>query len=386
LRDAIIVPGANPPTVFVHRPMAIVSVAVFDTANSFDGIYQPYATRAEAAPGASRDAAIAQAAHDTLVALLPSLRATFGAELAASLNGIPENAAREGSRVGAVVAKATLELRANDGWDRVPPPFLLPNLPGYWRPTPPANQAAAFTNYPDVQGFVIANGRRFLMEGPPPLTSTRYATDLSETKSLGAINSTTRTAEQTQMSRLWHGVGTTTTSPNLWNIVLADTARARGWSGLDTARGFALMNMTQHDALMTSFTGKFLYKLWRPVTAIREADRDGNPATDADPGWTPLLTTLPYPGHPGNRACLSASQARLLARLFGQDNVQVQVTWVVPNGPSVVRGYNGFRQLADEEAKSRIWGGIHFEFESLASTGVCTPLADYVIDNTLRRR
>jgi hypothetical protein len=145
------------------------------------------------------------------------------------------------------------------------------------------------------------------------------------------------------------------------------------------------MNMTQHDALMTSFTGKFLYGLWRPITAIREADTDGNAATVADPAWTPLLATPPYPGHPGNRACLSSSQSRLLERLFGQDNVPITVTWLVAGGPAIVRSYNGFRQLADEEAKSRIWGGIHFQFESLASMGSCTLLADYVVDNTLRK-
>ena len=383
--DAVVTPGANPPTVFVHRPMAIVAVAMFDAANAFDRIYRPYGTLVTAASGASRDAAVAQAAHDTLIVLLPTLKETFDAALASSLAGIPANAAIEGSRVGAAAARGVLELRARDGWDHTPPPYLLPALPGYWRPTPPANASATFTHYPNVTGFVIPNGRRFLMEGPPAMTSTRYAADFNETKSLGAVDSTTRTAEQTLMARTWHGVGTTTTSPNLWNIVLADVARARGWSGLDAARGFALMNMTQHDALMTAFTGKFLYGLWRPVTAIREAAADGNAATTADPAWTPLLATPPYPGHPGNRACLASSQARLLERLFGQDNVPITVTWNVAGGAPIVRSYNGFRQLADEEAKSRIWGGIHFEFESLASMGACTLLADYVVDNTLRK-
>lgn len=383
--DAVVAPGANPATVFVHRPMAIVSVAMFDAANSFDRTYRPYATIVPPAQNASRDAAVAQAAHDTLVALLPSLRGTFDAALAASIAGIAEDAAREGARVGAAVAKATLDLRASDGWNQTPPALTLPSLPGYWRPTPPANAAATFTHYPYVDGFVLANGRRFLMEAPPPLASARYAADFNETKAVGSVNSATRTADQTQMARLWHGVGTTTTSPNLWNMVLADVARARNWSGLDAARAFALMNMTQHDALLTSFTGKFLYGLWRPVTAIREAANDGNAATEADSTWTPLLPTPPYPGHPGNRACLSASQSQLLTRLVGQDSVPIQVTWTVTGGAPVTRSYNGFRQLADEEAKSRIWGGIHFEFESLASTGACTLVADYVIDNTLRR-
>jgi hypothetical protein len=383
--DAVVVPGANPATVFVHRPMAIVAVAMFDAANSFDRTYRPYANVVNPPPGASRDAAVAQAAHDTLVALLPSLRATFDAALAESLAGIPATAAAGGSQAGAAIAQATLQLRANDGWNQIPPAYLLPTLPGYWRPTPAANAAATFTHYPQVTPFVLPHGRRFLMEPPPALTSARYATDFNETKAVGSINSTTRTADQTLMARTWHGVGTSTTSPNLWNIVLADVARARGWSGLDAARGFALMNITQHDALMTSFTGKFLYGLWRPVTAIREAEGDGNSATAADAAWTPLLATPPYPGYPGNRACLSGSQSRLLQRLFGQDNVPIQVTWLVPNAAAIVRNYNGFRQLADEEAKSRIWGGIHFQFESDASMGACTLVADYVVDNTLRK-
>ena len=383
--DAVVVPGANPATVFVHRPMAIVSVAMFDAANSFDQTYMPYTARVIPAAGASRDAAVAQAAHDALVAVLPSLRERFVAALAVSLTGMTAEAALEGSKVGAAAAKAILDRRANDGWSQTPPPLVLPSLPGYWRPTPTANAPAAFTHYPNVDGFVVSSGRRFLMEGPPPLTSTRYATDFSETKAIGAIDSTTRTAEQTQMARLWHGVGTTTTSPNLWNMLLADVARTRTWNGLDLARAFALMNMTQHDALMTSFTGKFIYGLWRPITAIREADTDGNAATTADQAWTPLLATPPYPGHPGNRACLAGSQSRLLERLFGQDNVSITVTWAVAGGPAVTRSYNGFRQLADEEAKSRIWGGIHFQFESLASMGSCTLLADYVVDNTLRK-
>jgi hypothetical protein len=384
MQDAVVAPGANPPTVFVHRPMAIVSVAMFDAANAFERRYRPAAVEVTPAEGASPDAAVAQAAHDTLAALLPSLRERFDAALAASMADVPADAWRSGALVGAKVARAVLELRAEDGWSRRPPEYVLPSLPGYWTPTPPANAAATFTHYPDVQGFVIVNGRRFLMEAPPPLTSTQYATDFEETRAIGAVNSAIRTAEQTQMARIWHGVGTTTTSPNLWNRVLVDLAGPRGWSGLQLARGLALMNMTQHDALLTAFTGKFLYGFWRPVTAIRQAALDGNPATTADPGWTPLLATPPYPGHPGNRACLSASQARLLERLFETPVLPVQVTWSVPTGAAVTRTYTSVQQLADEEAKSRIWGGIHFEFESLASKGACSALADYVADNVLR--
>jgi hypothetical protein len=383
---ALAVPGANPSTVFVTRPLAMVSVAVFDAANAFDGVYQPYASAPEPGNGASRDAAVAQAAHDVLVALLPSQRAAFDAALAASLAGIPDDAARTGAAVGAAAAQATLDLRAGDGWTRPFPALELPSLPGYWTPTPPANAAATFTNYPDVLGFIVPNGRHFLPEGPPSLTSDRYTQDFNETKTLGAANSAVRTAEQTLVARLWAPVGTSTAFWHVWNQVVGYVARSRNLTGLDAARVYALVNMAHHDALMTSFTGKFLYGFWRPVTAIREAHTDGNDATERDAVWTPLIPTPPYPGHPGNMACLGAAQARVLERVIGRDDVPFEVTWTGTTAPTVTRAYNGFRQLADEGGVSRIWGGIHFAFETQASLGACTRLGDYAADNVLRRR
>jgi hypothetical protein len=293
LLAGVAAPGANPPTVFITRPLALVSVAVFDAANSFDRLYQPVFTWVNVPEGASRDAAVAQAAHDALVAVHPSRTAIYDAALAEALAGIPEQAARDGAAVGAAAAKACIDARTGDGWERPFPALVLPSLPGYWKPTPPANAPAAFTNYTDVTGFIVPNGRRFLAEGPPPLTSERYATDFNQVKAWGAVNSTLRSAEQTLISLQWAGVGTTTPNQNVWNTLLGDLARSRGWSGLDLARGYALLNMTFHDALMTSFTGKFIYGLWRPVTAVREADTDGNPNTDADPNWLPLLATPP---------------------------------------------------------------------------------------------
>ncbi len=384
---AVFTPGANPSTIFVSRPLAIASVAMFDAANSFDRVYQPYATWAQPAAGASPDAAVAQAAHDTLVALLPSQTATLDAALAATLAGIPPQAAADGAVVGAAAARAILELRTGDGWERPFAPLLLPSLPGFWKPTPPANSAAAFTNYPDVVGFIIANGRRFMVEGPPALTSERYATDFNQVKAWGAVNSTVRSAEQTLISNQWAGVGTTTNFSRVWSGVVNSLARSRGWSGAELTRAQALVSMTFHDALLTTFTGKFVYGLWRPVTAIREADTDGNPATDADPAWLPLLATPPYPSAPGNMACIGSSLARTLARLFGQDDIPFSVTWAgTGTNPATTRQYNGFRQLGDEQAYSRIWGGIHFEFETLSSIGQCARLGDYAVDNVLRRR
>jgi hypothetical protein len=387
LLTAVTTPGANPPTVFITRPLAVVSAAVFDAANSFDRLYHPAFTYVDVPEGASRDAAVAQAAHDALVYVMPSQTAVYDAALAATLAGIPAQAAADGAAVGAAAAKACIEGRTGDGWERPFTELVLPSLPGYWKPTPPNNPVAAFTNYPNVRGFIIENGRRFLPEGPPALTSERYATDFNQVKSWGAVNSTVRSAEQTLISQHWAGVGTTTPNQNVWNNLLGDLARRENWTGLDLTRGYALLNMTFHDALLTSMTGKFIYGLWRPVTAVREADTDGNPQTDADPNWLPLLTTPPYPSAPGNMACIAGANSRTMERLFGRDNIPFTVTWTgAGTNPSVTRNYNGFRELGDQQAYSRIWGGIHFLFETLSSLGSCTQLGDYAADNVLRRR
>ncbi len=386
LLSTITTPGALPPTVFFPRPMAIMHVAVFDALNSIDFQYTPYATRADVTPGASPDAAASQAAHDVLVALFPNQQPIFDAALATALARIPGDAAQSGARVGAAAARAILDLRASDGWNRVPATYLLPSLAGFWQPVPPANAAATLTHYPDVAGFITENADQFLVEPPPPLTSARYAADFNEVKEIGSATSTTRTAEQTQTARLWAGIGTTTPLQNVWNQLVRDLARARGLSALETARLYALINMTMHDGLRASFTGKFLYGLWRPTTAIREADRDGNPATAADPTWLSLIPTPPYPSYPGNMACVGASASRLLARFFGRDDIPFNVTWSAADGPGVTRSYIGFNQLGDEEARSRIYGGIHYQFDSTSSFGVCPRVADYAFENHLRAR
>ncbi len=263
-------PGALPPTIFFWRPPAIVHAAVFDALNSFDAVYTPYATRVDVPAGASRDAAVAQAAHDVLVALFPAQQAGFDAALAATLGRLSADAARGGAQVGAATAKANLELRASDGWTQVPPPYINPDLPGYWQPVPPQNAPAGYTHYPHVLGFIVDSGSRLLVAPPPVMTGAHYAADFNEVKSLGSATSTTRTAEQTQVARLWAGVGTTTTPPTrVWNNVAVDLIRSRRVSGLEAARLLALLNMTEHDALMGSFTGKYSV---RPV-----ASDDGHP-------------------------------------------------------------------------------------------------------------
>jgi hypothetical protein len=191
-----------------------------------------------------------------------------------------------------------------------------------------------------------------------------------------------RSAEQTQTARLFASVGNSTVHFMMWNNVARDVARQANWSLLDTARLFALMNASMHDGLQTSHTSKYVYGLWRPVTAIRRADEDLNPATVADAAWTPLLSTPSYPSHSSNQTCVGVSSSRALARAFGRDDVPFSVTWIGTGGnANVTRAYTSFSELAQQQARSRVYGGIHFDFELEASTASCTQVADWVADH-----
>jgi hypothetical protein len=381
-------PGVLEPTVFFTRPLALMHVAIFDAINSFERAYTPYVDFIDVPAGASRDAAIAQAARDTLVGMFPSQTAIYDAALIAQLSRLPVASVVSGVQVGAAAARAALARRSTDGWNRPAPTYILPSMPGYWQPVPPQNTPAGFVHYADVTPFVIGNINQFLVAAPPQLTSQLYTTDFNEAKAIGSATSTTRTADQTLVAQLFAAVPTVTTTsiPAVWQNLTRDLIRARGLNDLEAARLYALINTTFHDALFTSMSAKYLYGFWRPVTAIREADRDNNPDTIADPNFLALLPTPPYPSYPGNYACIASSMTTIFTRYFGRNDIAFSITWAQPTGPGITRSYNGFRQLADEAARSRVYGGIHYNFDTTSSYGVCVPLGEYIFDNAFRRR
>ena len=378
-------PGASDPNVFFTRPVALLNVAMFDAINSFGRVYTPYLGVVDVAADASADAAAAQAARDVLVSMFPTQRAIYDTLLTSQLSRVASGPAQRGAAAGAAVARAILQRRADDGWSRPPFSYILPSLPGFWQPVPPQNAAATFAHYQDVAPFVVGSRYQFMPGAPPDLTSARYAADFNQTKAIGSATSTTRTADQTLIARLFAVVGTTTSIPAVWINLTRDLVRARALNGLDAARLYALVGVTEHDALLTSFAGKFQYGMWRPVTAIREADRDQNPATISDPGWLALIPTPPYPTYPGNYACLASAVTRVFARAFGRDDIPFSVTWAEANGPGWTRTYTRFTQVAEEAAMSRVYGGIHFDFDSHGGFAACLPVADYVYNNMFRR-
>ena len=381
LMETVRTPGQQPATIMPVRSYSMMHAAMFDAVNSIDGSYTAYLTDVPGSQNASIEAAAAQAAHDVLVGLYPTRVAIFDSELATSLQGIDEYRAQQGIRVGQIVAERMLIARANDGWNVTPPAYSLPATPGNWQPVP---GAAAFTHYPSVIPFGISSGTQFRPSPPPPLTSATYAADVNEVKELGSVTSATRTAEQTHVAQLWAAVGTPTNFLFVWNNVARTVATARALTTVEKARLFALTNFAVHDALQTTFASKFYYGLWRPVTAIRRADEDGNANTTADPSWSSLIADPPYPSYAGNNAAIGTSQSTILALFFGRDDIQFQHTW--EGGGGATRSYAGFGAMADEEARARVYGGVHFTFDNVAGQSVGRNVANYIFANVMRPR
>jgi hypothetical protein len=374
---------------FSFRQYAILHVAMFDAVNSVTKQYRPYRLEVLTGTSGSEEAAAAQAARDVMVALYPAAAASFDSALAARLAALPQPAVSQGVDVGKQVAAAILQWRASDGSAGPDPVYLPPALPGLWRPAAPG-QVATGGRMLTMQPFALLSPTQYLPSPPPPLDSAEYAENFAQVRDVGRSDSVVRTAEQTQLARLVAGVNYRPGPFALWNAVARGLAESRQLSLSDTARLFALLNVSMHDGLQTSHSSKFVYDLWRPVTAIANAADDANTATLADATWTPLLGTPPYPSHSSNVACIGTSAARALARTLASDQIPFNVTWTWTGaagaGTDVTRPYGAFSQLADEAGMSRVYGGIHFEFEIHASTAACTKVADYIFDNFMRPR
>lgn len=384
LKETVSTPGLHPATIMPVRSYAMMHAAMFDAVNSIDGGYAPYLTEVPGSKHASIEAAAAQAAHDVLASLYPTRLGVFDAELAVSLQGIDEARAQQGIRVGQIVADRMLAARANDGWNITPAAFSLPATPGNWQPTPPANAAATFAHYGSVIPFGIKSGSQFAPNPPPSLTSAAYTTAFNEVKELGGASSVTRTADQTLVARLWANVNTPTNFLLVWNNVARTVALDKDLTTIEKARLLALTNISLHDALQTTFASKFVYGLWRPVTAIRRADEDGNDNTNADPAWLPLITTPPYPSYAGNMATIGTSQSTILALFFGRDDISFQHTWEGAGGAT--RSYPGFNAMANEQERARVYGGIHFTFDNVAGQSIGRNVGNYVYSNVMRPR
>jgi hypothetical protein len=376
--------------IYSFRQYAMLHVAMFDAVNGITRRYRPYRIDViNAGPSASPEAAAAQAARDVLAALYPAAVASFDSALATRLATLPQDTVAQGVEVGKQAAQAVLQWRTGDGSANPDPAYTPPLLPGYWRPTAPG-QVATGGRYAQIVPFATLSPTQFLPEPPPQLNSTQYADSFQQVYSLGRVDSTTRTAEQTQLARLIAGVNYRPGPFALWNTLARSLAESRQLSLVDTARLFALLNVSMHDGLQTTFTSKYVYQLWRPVTAIQNAMDDANDATIPDATWTPLITTPPYPSHASNVACIGMSASRAMGRALGADQIPFNFTWTWTGaagaGADATRSYLALSQLSEDAGMARVYGGIHFSFELTAAQAACRKVADYVYDNTMQLR
>ena len=284
LLASVVATGQGPP--LAARTMAMTHVAMFEAVNSVDRSYAPYRGYLQTPAGTSKQAAAAQAARDVLASIHPSHAATFDAQLVSSLSRIPDGPGKTaGIDLGRRAAASMLQQRASDGATTAVP-VAAGTLPGQWRPTAPAHLPGAFAQMASCTPFGMTSPSQFRPVAPPSLTSAAYAASVDQVRRLGSATSTERTAEQADIARVWAFGAGTITPPGAWNRIAQQVAAARGMGIDESARMFALLGMAQADAAISSWECKNAYGLWRPITAIREADTDGTDTTTADASWT----------------------------------------------------------------------------------------------------
>jgi membrane-associated phospholipid phosphatase len=368
------------------RIMAIVQTAVYEAVNSFDGTHTPYVVDIPAPHFASEDAATAEgaatatAAHDTLVAIFPTQKAVLDLELKTSLQDIADGDPKTwGIRVGQAAAQIMLAVRAHDGSDKVVN-YIPGTNPGDFNGTPGG------VNWPQVTPWFIQSAAQFRPGPPPALTSPEWAAAFSQVKQLGAFDSTTRTADQTEAALFWAGVVAPANFFPLVNQIAANVAVARGNSLVENARMFALLDLALADQAIACFDAKYAYNFWRPITAIRAADQ-GNPNTEADPNWTPLAGPgggNGHPSYPSAHSTVMGTAAEVLARYFGTDNIPFSLSWF--SLPGVTRSFDSFSAAANECAMSRIWLGIHYSFDITEGLKLGRSVGGYLYQNLLLPR
>jgi hypothetical protein len=402
------------------RAMAIVHISIFDVMNAIVGGYTCYTGIASAPAGTSTDAAIAQVAHDTLIALYASQKDSFDSLLAEDLNQIPNGQSKmRGIHLGQEEAQAILALRNNDGSQKPEPrvgiEFITSDLPGKWRQDPISQIPLALGAYwNEVKPFVMLSSNQFRVVPPPALPSKEYAAAFQEAKSYGGdsqITSSHRSTEQTQIAIYWAYDGTPSlcAPPRLYNQIAVQIADQRGTNGIELARLLALINTAMADAGIAIWESKYYYQFWRPITGIRESDEgtgptgagDGNSKTHGDPTFSPLGApasnlqgpnfTPPFPAYPSGHAGFGGALFETLRNFYKKDNIAFTFVSDEFNGitkdnqgnprPLIPRSFSSLSQAEEENGQSRIYLGIHWSFDKTKGIDQGRHVADYVFQN-----
>jgi PAP2 superfamily len=340
------------------RALAILHASIYDAINGITRSHESYFVQSDVPPNASIDAAGSAAAHVVLVSLFPAESTSFGDLHAAIMAAIPDSPRKRiGLEWGERVARQILAWRANDNADAV---VDIPSGsgPGVWQPTPPAFAAYLLPQWAFVLPFALPASAFMRPAGPPSLDSPEWVADYNEVKALGRSVGSARTPEQSLIALFWADGAGTETPPGHWNNVAQRVSVDRRSSLEETARLFALLNIAMADAAICAWDAKYTYNFWRPVTAIRNGETDGNPATVGEPAWTSFIITPPFPDYVSGHSAFSGAAATVLAEFYGTDHI---IFTVGSDGlPRVPRPFTSFTAAAKEAAMSRLYAGIHF--------------------------
>ncbi|HND51421.1 MAG TPA: vanadium-dependent haloperoxidase, partial [Pirellulaceae bacterium] len=386
------------------RNLAMIHGAMYDAVNAIDGTHAAYryspdfshmsADERAAIEGASPVAAAATAAFDVATRLYREAdeRAVFAAALAEALATLPDGPSKNsGVAIGHAAAAAMLAARQGDGASSVVS-YSPGTAPGEWRRTFPDFLPPLLPQWPDVRPFAMTDGAQFRPPAPPSLDSAEYAANVDEVQRLGGFNSVERTADQTEIALFWADGGGSFTPPGHWNQIATEVSLARGLSLSDNARLFALLDIALADAGIAAWDAKYEYDLWRPIDAIRLAATDGNPATTASPTWIPLLKTPPFPTYISGHSTFSGAADAVLSAVLGDEIKFVDIsdghqgfsTRPLADQQIYVRQFANFTAAAEEAGRSRIYGGIHFQFDNTAGLATGRSIGRYVVDQFLR--
>src|SRR5215467_8397129 len=380
---AIVVTAGQPPPVSALS-FAMVQGAVYDAVNAIDRSHQPYLVQPPSNPTDSKEAAAATAGYQVLIGLFPTQQSTLQPQYDAYIAVLPDNppgSKAAGVVIGQATASAMLTARTNDGRFG-PSPTPYPVAPGIWRPTPPsfANDPAPWVG--NVRPFLVPNTEMLRTDGPNALTSGAYTEDFNEIKEVGSLTSTTRTADQTDAAIFWQDH-----AHALFNRIFRTLAASQNLNIVDSARLFAMENLAAADAAIGCWNDKYYWQFWRPITAIREADTDGNLNTEADPAWLPLfdpstsvcnlpsLATPPFPDHPSGHCCATGAFVNTLQNFFGTDKIAFSA---FSNKSCTTRSFDRFSDALKEVINARVWAGIHFRTADVQGSVLGNKVAQYL--------
>jgi hypothetical protein len=366
--------------------MSYVQAAVYDAVTKLEGGYVPYHDFAyTVVPGTSVQAAVAAAAQTTLDNYLPDQQAAVDGEYNAyitSLGGLGAPGVSDGVALGQAAASDIIALRIGDGRNAPTPTYgtIGPIIPGQWQ-LQSAGQTAQTPWVASMRPFVLQQASQFRVGPPPALTSHLYAKDLNETEAYGSLNSTVRTQDETDTAYFWNA-----NAVNQYNAMMQNAVTENGMDPVDAAHLFAMGELTTADAGIACFDSKYFYLAWRPITAIRHADLDGNDATTADPGWTPLLATPTHPEYPSAHGCLTSALTDALAAALGSNHLNITVPGATNGGTTLAtnRVFNNVQNIQNQVVDARVWIGFHFRNSVVQGEKLGNDVAKYDLNQAFQ--